>query len=326
MELDKFLGFIDLMPLRPAFKRIARDWPRRPIWASAQRLPKQSVVRQMLRALHDRRIALGTDDAREETMRFWDSIPSRFDALASETPEALAVAAVAAGTNPGSATALRLDSGIGDRRQKLPPLKWPDLPPARSSLERSLRARREHEKLCGRLLGRIVAADLGPIWRENVIGEPPRGCNCGQALSSEERKQELIGRSCGDFAALQFTKYLIYVVGQIQAIAWCISFGLLMLILVLNSYAPQAPLLVGRFLAALFVAIGVMVFWVFAGMERNAILSHIAGTQPGKLNQEFWVQLVGMGILPLIGVLSHLFPSISNFMSSWLASGVESIH
>jgi hypothetical protein len=99
-----------------------------------------------------------------------------------------------------------------------------------------------------------------------------------------------------------------------------------MLILVLNSYGPQAPLLLSRFLAALFVAIGFVVFWVFAGMERNAILSSIAGTQPGKLNQEFWLQLIGMGILPLIGVLSHLFPSLSNFLSSWLGSGVEPLH
>ena len=96
-----------------------------------------------------------------------------------------------------------------------------------------------------------------------------------------------------------------------------------MLILVLNSYSPQAPLLLGRFLAALFVVIGVAIFHVFAGLERNTILSRIAGTEPGQLNQEFWIQIIALGFLPLIGVLFHLFPSATTLFYSWVAPGVD---
>jgi hypothetical protein len=146
-----------------------------------------------------------------------------------------------------------------------------------------------------------------------------------RGVSDPLNHEDQIKRCCSDFVAVQFARYFMYVVGQVQSIAWWLSCSLLMLMVVLNSYSPQAPLLVGRFLAALFVAIGMVVFWVFAGMERNAILSRISGTQPGKLNVEFWLQLVGMGILPLIGVLSHLFPAASNLLSSWVVPGMQSM-
>lgn len=340
MDLEKFIGYIDLIvPLRGAFKRVAREWPRRPIWASNQRLPKQSLARQMLTALHNRRVALGTglegEEARWDVQAFWDSIPSRFDAVEAERgPSPQTAVAVAAGATGGSAAP----------QIQTPPDNWPfnwryvrmggsslakederRLPEPASDVERFLSARRRHEKVSATLMDRIITTDLIPRWRKNVIEDSSEARFREQANHQEDEEQQL-KRWSTDFVALQFTKYLIYVVGQIQAIAWCISFGLLMLIVVLNSYSPQSPLLVGRFLAALLLIIGVVVFWVFAGMERNAILSHISGTQPGKLNQEFWVQLIGMGILPLIAVLSHLFPSISNFLFSWVGSGVESTH
>ena len=74
-----------------------------------------------------------------------------------------------------------------------------------------------------------------------------------------------------------------------------------------------------------FVLVGIIVVSVFAGMERNAILSRIARTKPGELNAGFWFQILAMGILPAIGVLSHLFPSIATFMYSWVAPSLESL-
>ena len=46
-------------------------------------------------------------------------------------------------------------------------------------------------------------------------------------------------------------------------------------------------------------------------------------TNPGELNAEFWVQLLSLGGLPLIGVLAHLFPSVSQFLVQWVAPGIQ---
>jgi hypothetical protein len=83
---------------------------------------------------------------------------------------------------------------------------------------------------------------------------------------------------------------------------------------------------VARFLAGLFVAIGFVVVWVFAEMERDPFLSRISRSKPGELNREFWLQLVALGGLPLLGVLAHLFPSSSNFLFQWIAPGMQAVH
>jgi hypothetical protein len=99
-----------------------------------------------------------------------------------------------------------------------------------------------------------------------------------------------------------------------------------MLMVTLNCYSPQAPQLIGRFMAILLVVAGAIVARAFAQMERDPVLSRIAGSQPGELNQDFWWQLTAMGILPLFGALTHLFPSISGYVYSWIAPGVEALH
>jgi len=291
-HLKKLLGLIDLLLLRGAFQRIAHEWPKRPIWASSERLSKPFLARQMLVSLHNRGIVLGDDESKQDVSDLWALIPLRFSGGAAPVPVLPPAHAV---SRSGAAAQCALQKETA------------------TTMREFLDSRNHYEALCANLLAKIAARNLIPLWEQKVNDEAAKPDGPLQTY-------------CSDFVALQFTRYLIYVVGEVQAISWCLSFSLLTLILVLNSYSPQAPLLLSRFLAALFVATGVVVFWVFSGMERDAILSRIAGTEPGELNQEFWIQLAGMGILPFLGVLSHLFPSIAVFFSSWIAPGMDVLH
>jgi hypothetical protein len=128
-----------------------------------------------------------------------------------------------------------------------------------------------------------------------------------------------------DAGALLTCRYLVYAVRQMQRIAWSIGIGLVVFIVVLTTYSVQAPLLVGRFLAVLFLIVGGIVVWIFAGMERNWVISQIDRTEPGDLNFEFVLQSAGVIAVPLAGVLIHLFPSIGGFVSSWLAPSLEAL-
>jgi len=118
----------------------------------------------------------------------------------------------------------------------------------------------------------------------------------------------------------------VFVAVQIQRIAWTLSIIMVILMIAFNAYSVQAPQTVGRLLAVCFLTIGFFVVRVFAGLERNPILSRIAGTRPGKLNWEFYTQIAALGALPLIGVLAHLFPAVGSFLSSWVAPSVEAAH
>jgi hypothetical protein len=141
----------------------------------------------------------------------------------------------------------------------------------------------------------------------------------------EDLKSKSVVCSESDRVALDLCLYAFYAVRQVQRIAWIIGLAFFALIAVLAAYPLQAPQLVGRFLAVLFVAIGAIVIWVFAGIERNWILSRIDQTEPGGLSFEFWVQTAAVTALPLIGILVHLFPSIGGFVSSWVAPSLEAL-
>ena len=57
----------------------------------------------------------------------------------------------------------------------------------------------------------------------------------------------------------------------------------------------------------------------------DATLSYMTNTQPGELGSKFWLQLVTFGAGPLIGLLTTLFPSITDFVSSWLLPSTQAL-
>jgi hypothetical protein len=75
----------------------------------------------------------------------------------------------------------------------------------------------------------------------------------------------------------------------------------------------------------LFLVIGFLVFRVLAGMERDKVLSLICRTKPGELNLEFWMKVIAFGGIPLLGVISHLFPEVSSFLFHWVSPGLNSM-
>jgi hypothetical protein len=108
--------------------------------------------------------------------------------------------------------------------------------------------------------------------------------------------------------------------------ATSLSLSFVLLVLIFNSYRPDGPQLVSRFMGVVFVVIGIAVWHVFSQMERNPILSTMAHTTAGELSAEFWIQLLALGGLPLLGVLAHMFPSVSHFLFQWIAPSVEAAH
>jgi hypothetical protein len=72
----------------------------------------------------------------------------------------------------------------------------------------------------------------------------------------------------------------------------------------------------------LLVGVFTAVAMVYAGMERDEILSYIGGGAPGELSSEFWLKILGFGVGPLVGLLAAQFPSLTQGIFSWLQPGV----
>jgi hypothetical protein len=72
----------------------------------------------------------------------------------------------------------------------------------------------------------------------------------------------------------------------------------------------------------LLVGVFIAVAMVYAGMERDEILSYITGGAPGELSSEFWLKILGFGAGPLVGLVAAQFPSLSQGIFSWLQPGI----
>jgi hypothetical protein len=177
------------------------------------------------------------------------------------------------------------------------------------------------QKEIAKVADEILMRELIPVWR-NTWGREVNE----QDLSPKDQARFKSLHAAEDTFTLILVRFIVYAVGQIRNMAWAITFSFIGLLIVSNSYDPSGPLLIARFLACGFIAVGFVIVWVFAKMERNRVLSLISRTSAGQLSREFWLQILSFGSLPLLGVIAHLFPQISQFLSSWVAPSVQGVH
>jgi hypothetical protein len=300
-SLEKFLRLVELFPMQAAFKRVAREWPRRPIWASRRAVSAESVDRQMLYALHRRKVILSTRE-NEKAMVAQAGAGSSSTTVMNEEFRSMTTAQEAL-EQLGEFSKIALATPADDAQAYAATLQ-------------------KQQEISARIAAEVYGKDLVPAWRASLNEED----DLPAASSAQEQRDQKYLQYCADFVALQFCRYVGYSVGQIQRLASGVSLSFLLLIVLSNSYRPQGPQFVAQTLAVLFVIIGAVVARVFARMERNPILSKIARSQPGELNREFWIRLVTLGGLPFLGVLAHLFPSISTFLVQWIAPSLQDMH
>jgi hypothetical protein len=74
-----------------------------------------------------------------------------------------------------------------------------------------------------------------------------------------------------------------------------------------------------------FLYFGIVTVWIFADMPKDPVLSYMTNTKPGELGVDYWKQIIGFGVGPLLGLLTTLFPSITDFVVSWLQSNLQGL-
>jgi hypothetical protein len=67
-------------------------------------------------------------------------------------------------------------------------------------------------------------------------------------------------------------------------------------------------------------AASVVAVWVLVGFERDAVLSRIRHSTPGRIdfNWAFVQRIAICGVLPLIAVVAALFPEVAGSVLGWL--------
>ena len=177
--------------------------------------------------------------------------------------------------------------------------------------------------------GRVMTHILLPAWRRErqsliLEAEPPKPDD-DKAASPPPVTADAHVRAAEEFFVLPYVGFIQNILGRVRTIAIAILLLFMATTLALSSYPFSPTPALGAIFLVLFVLVGAMVVFVYAEMHRDATLSHITQTRPGQLGFEFWSRIVSFGIGPLIGLMTTLFPSITDFVVSWLQPGAETM-
>lgn len=129
-----------------------------------------------------------------------------------------------------------------------------------------------------------------------------------------------------EFVVLRYVGLIHYESAQMKNLIVLLGAGFIFALAAVGSY----PFLAGRQcvwgLAAVFVIFGGAIVVSFAQMDRDAILSRLSRTDPGKLDWGFYLRAASYGALPLLALLASQFPSIGRALFSWLEPALNALH
>ena len=138
----------------------------------------------------------------------------------------------------------------------------------------------------------------------------------GAPKIDESPLSEKSTRLAEEFVACVYANFLVSVLLRIRGLVFsavaiyaCIVFST---IFYPFEPAPTLSVLAG----GLFVFGAVAVGYVYEEMHRDATLSRMTSSGPGKLDSGFWIKFVSAGIVPLVGLLASLFPTVGYFLYS----------
>jgi len=132
-------------------------------------------------------------------------------------------------------------------------------------------------------------------------------------------------RAAEEFFVLPYLGFIQNILGRMRTIILgCLCLFVATTFAVSSYPFDPLPVLGGIFLAV-FVIAGCTLTIVFVQMHRDPTLSHITNTSPGELGSQFWMHIITFGIGPLLGLLTTLFPSITDFITSWLQPGTQAL-
>jgi hypothetical protein len=151
----------------------------------------------------------------------------------------------------------------------------------------------------------------------------------GESSSSPEHSLPLADedhiRNAEEFVCLPYLGFVQNILGRIRTLVMGILWLFVATAVAVSSYPFDPRQGLGLVMLILFLILVGVIAYVYAQMHRDSTLSHVTNTIPGELGGDFWFKLLGFGLAPLLGLLTTVFPSVSDFIFSWLQPGLQSV-
>jgi hypothetical protein len=130
-----------------------------------------------------------------------------------------------------------------------------------------------------------------------------------------------------EFIAMRVAAYIRYITLHMKNLMMFMSLGFLFTLLAAISYPFNKPQVIAWLATLLLAALLFSVGTILAQMDRDAILSRLGNSASGKFHYApFLKHMLAVGGLPLITLLSTLFPAIGSFLFSWAGPVLENLH
>jgi hypothetical protein len=185
------------------------------------------------------------------------------------------------------------------------------------------------------IAARAMLKYLSKKWEEepyedpkNIVGrkETEFHCHCHPITeeSARERSKNAT-KAAEDFVALVYASFIQVVLIRIRSLIICACGMFVFIVASLHVYPfGQKGSLDSLSILLLLVIVGVIVL-VFSQIRRDATLSHITDTTAGQLGTDFWLKLAQFGALPLLSLLTTLYPEVGTFLFSWLEPALRAL-
>lgn len=124
-----------------------------------------------------------------------------------------------------------------------------------------------------------------------------------------------------EFVCLNYLAFIQNMMGRIRTLVVGMTMLFLTTAFACSTYPFDPQPLLGFVFSLAFIVLAATVITVYAQAHRDATLSNITRTTPGDLGGDFYLKVLQFVLGPAIGLISVMYPSISNFLFTWLQPG-----
>jgi len=175
----------------------------------------------------------------------------------------------------------------------------------------------------GILLVRLLLPEWSREKNSLILVEGTKGdCGDDQNTAPPLSKEQHI-RDAEEFVCLPYMGFVQNILGRMRSMVMSILWLFVATAIAISSYPFDPRQVLSGVILVFFILLGAVIFSVYAQMHRDPTLSHVTNSK--GLGIEFWFKILGVGIAPLLGLLTTVFPEIADFVFSWLQPGLQSI-
>ncbi len=127
------------------------------------------------------------------------------------------------------------------------------------------------------------------------------------------------------YVSLVYINYIITILLRIRTLAMAAVGIFVFDVLAVSSYPFEPRAILRTLMFTVFVALTICFGVVYGQMHRDRTLSRITDTKPEELGSDFWFRMLGVTGLPLLTLVATEFPSIGNFIFSWVEPAMKAL-